>query len=365
MKRILSFDGGGIRGIFALQIAARIEALLREQCGQPDLVLSKVVDLFAGTSTGAIIAACLAVGYPVAEVEELYVRHGAAMFARQPLWERLKAKYRGDALAAMFQERFKEPDGSPVLLSSRRLESMLLVVARNATTGSPWPISNNPRAAFNDPSRPDSNLNIPLWQLVRASTAAPGFFPPEQIALGSQKFLFVDGGITPFNNPALLAVLMATLPCYRLEWPTGRDALHVISIGTGSHRSHLPRTVPNRIYLWDHLRFVIPALMSSVSANQDAVCRVLGDCVHGAPLDSEIGDLRAPTLLTASEQKFTYARYDCALDSEEAGVPLKARELRLDSLAMIGRLQAIGRRYADEHVQSCDLWPRGAVARFV
>ena len=48
---------------------------------------------------------------------------------------------------------------------------------------------------------------------------APTFFPPEEITLNNQKFLFVDGGITPYNNPGLLAVMMATLPCFRLNWP--------------------------------------------------------------------------------------------------------------------------------------------------
>ena len=81
-KRIMAFDGGGIRGVFSLQVAARAEALFREGQGRPDLVLADAVDLFAGTSTGAIIATFLAWGYPVAEVERLYVTHGKQMFAR-------------------------------------------------------------------------------------------------------------------------------------------------------------------------------------------------------------------------------------------------------------------------------------------
>ena len=51
-----------------------------------------------------------------------------------------------------------------------------MVVVRNHSTGSAWPLTNNPDANFNDPSRPDCNLNIPLWELVRASTAAPVYF---------------------------------------------------------------------------------------------------------------------------------------------------------------------------------------------
>ena len=71
---------------------------------------------------------------------------------------------------------------------------------RNASTGSPWPISNNKQSMFNNRTLADCNLNIPLWQLVRASTAAPAYFPPEEIAIGTQNFLFVDGHVLPLTQ---------------------------------------------------------------------------------------------------------------------------------------------------------------------
>ena len=218
MKRILALDGGGVRGMFSLQVLARIEALLRERSGRPDLRLGEAFDLVAGTSTGAIIAAFLAWGKSVAEIEALYFESGPLMFRRQPWYRRWKSKYRSDAIARMFQEHFREPgpQGAPALLGSSSLRTKLLVIMRNATTGSAWPVTNHPDALYNDRRRTDCNLNIPLWQLLRASTAAPAFFPPERIDYGAREFLFVDGGITPFNNPALIAVLTATLPQYRL-----------------------------------------------------------------------------------------------------------------------------------------------------
>jgi uncharacterized protein len=72
----------------------------------------------------------------------------------------------------------------------------VLMVLRNATTDSPWPLSNNPRAKYNQEDRADNNLLLPLWQLVRASTAAPVYFPPELIQVGDHDFVFVDGGLT-------------------------------------------------------------------------------------------------------------------------------------------------------------------------
>lgn len=359
MKRILSIDGGGIRGMFALQVLARIQALLREERNRSDLVLADEFDCFAGTSTGAIVAAGLSWGMPVEEIEELYLTHGATMFSREPWYRRHRCKYQARTITGMFQRVFSE-DGvgaQPALLGTSRLRTLLLVVMRNASTGSPWPVSNNPLARFNDRARPDCNLDIPLWQLLRASTAAPSFFPPEEIDIGGQRHMFVDGGISPFNNPALLAVLMTTLPEYRLQWPVGRERLHLVSVGTGSVRARLPAKRAWQINLWDQLRYAMPAVMGSVAAEQDLLCRVLGDCLHGAPIDSEIGDLGHPTLLDARSQLFSYARYDVALDMETLG-RLDRAQTRLDNLDLMPRLQEIGRDYARDHVLSEHLAPR-------
>ena len=136
VKRILSLDGGGIRGMFSLQIIARIEHFFRQERGREDLVLADEFDLFAGTSTGAIIATALAWGMSVDDIEEMYEKRGAEMFARAAWHQRWKSKYRADALASMFRHLFSE-DGSgalPARLGSDRLRKLLLIVMRNAST---------------------------------------------------------------------------------------------------------------------------------------------------------------------------------------------------------------------------------------
>jgi len=80
--RLLSFDGGGIRGLFALQYPKRIETLLREKTGKADLVLSDHFHYIGGTSTAAIIAAFLSWGLPVSEIEGLYRKNAIAMFTK-------------------------------------------------------------------------------------------------------------------------------------------------------------------------------------------------------------------------------------------------------------------------------------------
>jgi uncharacterized protein len=363
MKRILSLDGGGIRGIFSLQILASMEALFREHKGKADLVLADVFDLFAGTSTGAIIATCLAWGMPVREIEELYITCSSEIFAKERWYERWKTKYRAEPIAQLFGRRFCEDAGGqvPALLGSKRLRTLLLVIMRNATTGSPWPVSNNPNACFNDPALSDCNLNIPLWQLLRGSTAAPTYFPPEEIQLGDNSFLFVDGGMTPFNNPTLIAVFMSTLPQYRLNWLASREHLHVTSIGTCAVRARLPQKPATKVTLLDAVRFLAPAWIGAISAEQDFICRVLGDCVHGGRIDSEVESLDTPTLFSPAEQKFTYVRYDEAFDMQHReGQVLANADAELDDVTLIPILQQMGRGYASAHVRLEHMFPRDA-----
>jgi len=361
MKRILALDGGGVRGIFTLQILARIEALFRDENRRPDLRLADVFDLIAGTSTGAIIASFLSWGKTVAEIERLYLEFGPLMFRRQPWHRRHRSKYRAAAIAELFREHFRENDAdrTPALMGSKSLKTMLLIVMRNATTGGPWPVSNNPDADYNDRAREDCNLNVPLWQLLRGSTAAPTFFPPERIDYGQRRFLFVDGGVTPFNNPALIAVLTATLPQYRLCWPTGREALHVISVGTGTERSRLPAKLADEINLVDQFRFLVPALIDAAAVQQDMLCRILGDCLFGDPIDREVGDLRTPTLLSPAEQKFSYVRYDQLLNADTSIAAGQAPlDLTLDRVENMPAFQRLGAEYATKHVKREHLLPR-------
>ena len=179
-KKILTMDGGGIRGMMSVEILAGIEDMLRRELkAGADFVLADYFDFVAGTSTGAIIAACIATGMSVAQVRKFYEESGVEMFDKAALLKRLHYKYDDDNLA----KKLKSELGETTLLGDSKLRCLLMMMMRNATTDSPWPISNNPCAKYNDRARRDRNLNLPLWQLVRASTAAPVFFPPEVVTV--------------------------------------------------------------------------------------------------------------------------------------------------------------------------------------
>jgi patatin-like phospholipase/acyl hydrolase len=244
-KRLLALDGGGLRGALTLGVLAELEEMLREETGGDDsFVLGDWFDYIAGTSTGAIIAASLAWGMPVRRIKELYRTLGGEMFRKPILPRRFWYRYRADALSATLREVFGD-----ATLGDARLRTLLMMVLRNETTDSPWPLSNATRAVFNDRSRPDCNLDLPLWQLVRGSTAAPVYFPAEVIHVGGRRLVFADGGLTSFNNPAFQLFLMATLDAYGLGWPTGVDSLLLVSVGTGYH----PNANQNLKLSWRHV----------------------------------------------------------------------------------------------------------------
>jgi uncharacterized protein len=171
-RRMLALDGGGIRGLVTLGILESIEALVAAKTRKK---LGEYFDYIAGTSTGAIIAAGLARGLTIAQLIDFYRSSGKQMFEHSWLIERVKYFYTADPLKSKLQGVF----GRDTNLEPNNLKCLLLVVTKNVTTDSPWPISSNPDAKYNDLDRKDCNLKIPLWQLVRASTAAPVFFPPE------------------------------------------------------------------------------------------------------------------------------------------------------------------------------------------
>ena len=359
MKRLLALDGGGIRGIFALEVLAEIEARLRERTANPQLLLADHFDYMAGTSTGAIIATCLSWGMTVAEVQDLYISKALEMFRAAPIYRRFWNKFEAEGITRMFKVLFSE-DGEgkmPALLGTKKIRTLLTLVMRNHSTGSPWPVSNNPRAMFNDPNSPECNLKLPLWQLLRASTAAPVYFPPETIEIGGKRHVFVDGGITPYNNPALLLFYMATLPAYKLQWETGIDKMILVSIGTGRIPSGIGKRRGDQMTMLYHAQTLPIALMDSISLQQDMVCRTLGYCKEGEQIDSEIGNLRDILPAEMEDRRFTYCRYDHVYTPEEIESARRYGKggLSLDNISLIPLLQNIGAKYAGHHVRAADL----------
>lgn len=346
-RKLLALDGGGIRGVVTVEVLAKIEAYLQAALGKDDtFVLADYFDYIGGTSTGAVIASTLAMGMRVDKVRSFYTDSSREMFDKSSLRQRFQYKFRNDKLT----QRLKDELGADTTLGSDRLRTLLMLVMRNATTNSPWPISNNPHAKFNAPGA-QSNLHLPLWQLVRASTAAPTYFAPEVIDVVGQSFVFVDGGVSVFNNPAFQLFLMATVEPYNLCWQAGQDEMLLVSIGTGTNTRTNAKLAPGQMNLLYNAGSIPAALMGAAAQEQDFLCRAFGACAVGDPLDSEIGDMIGASG-PAQPKLFTYLRYNPELSRQgldALGLPhIQPEQIQpLDAVEQVYELQQIGQKVAE------------------
>jgi len=365
-RKLLAIDGGGIRGVISMEILKRIETLLRAQENNPNLVLADYFDYIAGTSIGAVIATGLALGKSVDELRSFYREGGREIFTSAGITKRWHHKFTAEKLT----ERLKHDIGAETKLGSPNLRTLLMLVLRNASTDSPWPICNNPRAMFNDRTQSFCNLEFPLWQLVRASTAAPTYFPPEVIDVEGKRFVFVDGAMTNLNNPAFHLFLMATAAPYRLGWPTGEDQLFLVSVGTGTAAAADLNLRPEQMNLLYNAGSAPSTFMAAALHQQDFLCRVFGRCLGGAPMDYEIGSMldggsvkgdlstRIPSFHSKDgpvPKLFTYVRYNADLSREgldKLGLTdIESEQIRrMDCPDNIPDLERVGKQVGERDV---------------
>ena len=313
-RAILSIDGGGVRGVLALEILVELEAALARARHDPETRLTDCFALMAGTSVGAVLASLFALGLSAASIREAFTRTLHASFT--PAGWRHRLYYRYDK--RYLENHIKELVGADTRLGSPRLRTLLLLAMCNATTNSPWIVSNHPGAPFNYPDLDDCNLELPLWQLIRASAAAPSYFAPEIVTLGRRhpyRFMFMDGALTGYNNPAFKAVLFATTEPYGVNWRAREDELTLISIGTGQLHAHRRVTGLKPMNMFRLAARVPATLMDASAREQDLLCRTFGRCRQGADIDLEVKDMR--TARTAVEPRlFTYYRLSASLSAE-------------------------------------------------
>jgi uncharacterized protein len=174
--------------------------------------------------------------------------------------------------------------------------------------------------------------------------------------------VFVDGGVTMYNNPAFQMFLMATLDCYwprapQGGWHAGADRMLVMSVGTGTSPDVRQGLDPDDMNLLFNATSIPSALMFAALNKQDLLCRVFGDCLAGDPLDRELGSLipgRGP--LAEGQQLFTYLRYNAELTREGLDA-IGCHDIepeavqKLDSIEAIPELLAVGTAVAEHKLK--------------
>lgn len=214
--KVLSCDGGGIRGYIPAQVLAEWEAM----SGRP---MASCVDLFAGTSTGAIVALAMAAGdIPARRVEEFYFEKGPAIFSRS------LAK-RVESLGGLIDELYDAGEleiGLHELFEDRKLSDV-----QSEAVATAYDIETRKTVVFRSrAAKASPREDYLLADVARASAAAPTYFEPCLIhSMGGTSHACIDGGVVA-NNPAMVAVS----ECTRVGSYVAGDA-DVVSLGTGSH----------------------------------------------------------------------------------------------------------------------------------
>ncbi len=251
MVSILSIDGGGIRGIIPATFLVEFE----KRTGKP---VCELFDLIAGTSTGGILAATLTLpdshGKPKYSAEQVlaaYFEHGGAVFHRSML---RSVTTLGGLLRPIYSPRMLDLMLEQYLGSARLHTTLteILVTAYDMTSNTPWffktSFAKHHRAPADDPL---------LTQVVRATTAAPTYFPP----LMMEGHCMVDGGVFACN-PALCAYAQA-----RNMYPLEEEFL-VVSLGTGLQVQNRPCS---EIENWGIVDWAVPITGIMLNSSSETV----------------------------------------------------------------------------------------------
>lgn len=241
MKRILTIDGGGIKGIYAASMLAVIEQ-------QKKIQLCDYFDLIAGTSTGGIIAAALSVGIPAQKILDLYLEYGAQIFPSKS-WKLLKGKYKTqplkNALESVFQDKKIVHAKTRLLIPAYNLETDAVRVFKTPHSGD----------LFYD-------KDYTLCDILLATTAAPIYFSPHKMRGGT----FIDGGIGA-NNPSLIALVEGVTRC---KWSKNDIVLlNIGSVNTGKNT-----TGKEKMGLVDFLK-IQQSFMNAENQFASNICRLI------------------------------------------------------------------------------------------
>ncbi|MBO6827732.1 MAG: patatin-like phospholipase family protein [Sneathiella sp.] len=206
--RVLTLDGGGAKGFYTLGVLKEIEAML----GCP---LYKRFDLVFGTSTGAVIAVLIALGYKVDHIHDLYDEHVPRVMSKR------SASGRTAALQKLANEVFQDRTFDDVLTG-------IGIVTTRWLTEKPMIFKGNIGQAHGRKGTFTPGFGVSIADAVQASCSAYPFFERKVVVTDSgDKVELIDGGYCA-NNPTLFAIADATAALSE-----DRDNIRVVNVGVG------------------------------------------------------------------------------------------------------------------------------------
>jgi hypothetical protein len=253
-RHVLALDGGGVRGVVTLRMLEAFEARFGVRAAD-------FFDLFAGTSTGAIIAALLAFRrYPAAEILALYRALAGRVFAWSLSSSRLgryfaRVMYERDFAEAQLAELFGEARLADLSAGPRGPRAILLTTHDL--------VRNEELFLSNFPLRGGRSNFGPTWR-VRDAVAASALSAPWYF--GPWEGRFVDGGMTVFNMPARQAAIEALDYCAEPPFSAGRTT--VWSFGSGAFETAFARGEADGWRPWNWAGRLFRDLQSDAEADQ-------------------------------------------------------------------------------------------------
>ncbi|SRR5579883_125472 len=262
--RILSLDGGGIRGLITAVWLHRLE----QELGEP---LRNHFNLIAGTSTGSILACGISLGKPAKELIKIYKERGKEIFTHSSFSRTLNF-IKHLPTQGLNQQLYSDEGLKKVLKEELRWENfkehnadVSLSFGSDLSFGDLWHINqrnlrtlvisydtlNRKAIPFN--SSQSRSAKIPVWEICKASSSAPIFFPAHIMEVKdddtSYKIPMIDGGVVA-SNPTACAIAEG------MRSGTGRNInqIVVVSLGTGdANRSiHIKQAQSWGIFNWTY-----------------------------------------------------------------------------------------------------------------
>ena len=348
-KRILSLDGGGVRGLITLGMLQQVEDVLKQRSGKgDDFRLSDYFDLIGGTSTGALIATLLALGETVEDIKKLYMRMCPRIFKKGSWFTGLKSKFDSNAFDAIVAEEFKKvlrdsgvnPDKEPSM-DTHLLRTGIALVTKRVDSDAVWVLTNNPKNKFWDRNsepwndywaKPEHseiqfypNRDYLLRKVAQASASAPFYFDPIEFKISdNEQGLFFDGGASPNNNPSSELFLMSTLKSFSEDktiprhsphgfgWQTGADNLYMLSLGTGTWRERVGVKEFNSKVALKKAIHALRGIISDAETANVVLMQALSENEPGYYVNLNLGDMNG--LRIVEDPLLSFHRVNVVLD---------------------------------------------------
>lgn len=269
--KILSIDGGGIRGIIPAQLLSNIEKELTQESGN-EVNLYDYFDLITGTSTGGIIAIALGLGMKASDMVTLYSQNANKIFGNSnSIFRKLsKAKYDISVLENLLIENFKKvstDNTEPILDDSK---TRLCIPTFDGYNGTNIIRKTKHHKDLN------TDYKIKAHKIALSTSAAPTFFNPYTSLKGVKMINHIDGGVFA-NNPSLIGLTEAL---GALEIPI--DNVKLLSIGTGTSNYSEQKTNKNfGMVYWLNKQRIIEMFMQTQSEAIHNYVNILGKGIGG------------------------------------------------------------------------------------